>query len=115
MIADRILIKLEPLPDETASGIVLPRSRDTVNNTWRNAEVLAVGPGRIGKGGRAIPVSVKPGDRVIVHNLAGTELELQGEYERTIRFGESQLVDSLRLSVYRIVSDSDDRIQGVIE
>lgn len=114
MIADRILVRIAPLPEESASGLILPRSRDTVNNTWREAEVLAVGPGKQRKRGLTA-VSVKPGDRVLVHNLVGTEIDTYSEYEKTIRFGESQLIDALRLSYYRVFSDSDDRIQGVIE
>jgi co-chaperonin GroES (HSP10) len=109
-IRDNVLIRMLPLP-ETQGGIVLARSRDSVNNEPRLAEVLAVGPG-VQKGRAFVPTEVKPGDVVLVPHLCGTEYDA-GEYEKTKNFGESDLIDSLRLSTHRIVEESV--IRGVVE
>ena len=54
--------KIKP-ETKTASGIYLPESsvKDINQGT-----VLAVGPGALDKNGNKIPMSVKPGDKVLI-------------------------------------------------
>lgn len=48
---------------KTASGIFLPESSVKEQN---EAKVLAVGPGGLDKNGNRIPMSVAPGDKVLI-------------------------------------------------
>lgn len=59
-LLDWMVVKLEPLPNETPGGIFLvPSAAERV----RMGTVLRVGPGRW-EGAVRVPVGVKPGDRV---------------------------------------------------
>ena len=40
---------------------------------------VAVGNGRILKGGNVVPLDTKPGDQVLFGKYAGTEIKLEGE------------------------------------
>lgn len=103
MLRDEVLIRMQPVPEQE-NGVAIVHSRQSLNNTPRRADVLAVGPGKQGKRGR-VPLTAKPGDVAIVPHLCGTELD-EGEFDKTKNFGESDLIDALRLSRLRIVSES---------
>jgi chaperonin GroES len=60
----------------TASGLVIP---DTAQEKPQEAEVVAVGPGRIDDKGNRVPVDVSVGDKVIFSKYGGTELKYGGE------------------------------------
>ena len=60
----------------TASGLVIP---DAAQEKPQEAEVVAVGPGRIDDKGNRIPVDVSVGDKVIFSKYGGTELKYGGE------------------------------------
>jgi chaperonin GroES len=60
----------------TASGLVIP---DTAQEKPQEAEVVAVGPGRVDDKGNRIPVDVAIGDKVIFSKYGGTELKYGGE------------------------------------
>lgn len=60
---DVVLVKLDPLKDETRAGIII--LKDTTAQIVRTGTVLAVGPGRLSKKtGERVPVGVEPGERV---------------------------------------------------
>ncbi|WVN86724.1 uncharacterized protein L203_101896 [Cryptococcus depauperatus CBS 7841] len=70
---------LQPLFDrKTASGIFLPSS--TTQSPLPEATVIAVGPGAVNKDGQVQPVSVKPGDRVLLPGWGGSPIKV-GEEE----------------------------------
>ena len=58
-----MVVKLDPLPTETRSGLILPSGTSGEENQ-RTGTVLRVGPGRKVKGA-VVPVGVSPGDRVV--------------------------------------------------
>jgi chaperonin GroES len=60
----------------TASGLVIP---DTAKENPQEAEVIAVGPGRIDDNGNRVPLDVAVGDKVIFSKYGGTELKFGGE------------------------------------
>jgi chaperonin GroES len=60
----------------TSSGLVIP---DTAQEKPQEAEVIAVGPGRVDDKGNRIPVDVAVGDMVIFSKYGGTELKYGGE------------------------------------
>jgi len=69
---------VRPLTEEeqTAGGIVLP---DSAKKRPQEAEVLAVGPGRVLDNGELAPMTVKKGDVVIYPEYGGTEVKIAGE------------------------------------
>ena len=75
-LSDRIIVKAVTAEEKTAGGIVLP---DTAKEKPQQAEVLAVGPGRILDNGKVAPMDVKVGDRVYYGKYSGTEVKLNGE------------------------------------
>ena len=105
MIRDEVLIRMHA-PPEKQNGVAIVHSRQSLNNEMRRADVLAAGPGRHSKRG-LIPTMAKPGDVALVPHLCGHELEDdEAGYDKTKNFGETQLVDALRLSRLRIVPES---------
>jgi chaperonin GroES len=75
-LEDRIVVRPVQAEQVTASGLVIP---DTAKEKPQEAEVIAVGPGRIDDSGKRIPVDVAVGDKVIFSKYGGTELKYGGE------------------------------------
>ena len=75
-LEDRIVVRPMAAEQVTASGLVIP---DTAQEKPQEAEVVAVGPGRIDDNGNRIPVDVSVGDKVIFSKYGGTELKYGGE------------------------------------
>jgi chaperonin GroES len=73
---DRILVKRMEGQQETSGGIIIP---DTAKEKPQLGIIVAVGPGKTGKGGDRIPLGVEVGDRVFFAKYAGTEIEMGGE------------------------------------
>lgn len=75
-LEDRIVVRPMAAEQVTASGLVIP---DTAQEKPQEAEVIAVGPGRVDDKGNRIPVDVSVGDKVIFSKYGGTELKYGGE------------------------------------
>jgi chaperonin GroES len=75
-LEDRIVVRPMAAEQVTASGLVIP---DTAQEKPQEAEVVAVGPGRIDDKGNRVPVDVSVGDKVIFSKYGGTELKYGGE------------------------------------
>jgi chaperonin GroES len=75
-LEDRIVVRPMAAEQVTSSGLVIP---DTAQEKPQEAEVIAVGPGRVDDKGNRIPVDVKVGDMVIFSKYGGTELKYNGE------------------------------------
>jgi chaperonin GroES len=76
-LADRVVIRplsADEMGTTTASGIIIP---DTAKEKPEQGTVIAVGPGKYEDGIR-IPVSVKPGDRVMFSKYGFDEIKMQG-------------------------------------
>ena len=73
---DKVLIKRLDLSETTEGGIIIP---DTAAEKPQQAEVVAVGRGKILENGDVIPLDVKKGDRVIFGKYSGSEVSLNGE------------------------------------
>ena len=72
---DRVLLKRWEEEKTSPGGIVIP---DTAKEKPATAEVIAVGPGKPLDNGELRPLTVKPGDKVLVGKYAGTEVKLDG-------------------------------------
>ena len=75
-LEDRIVVRPVAAEQITASGLVIP---DTAKEKPQEAEVIAVGPGRIDDNGNRVPLDVAVGDKVIFSKYGGTELKFGGE------------------------------------
>lgn len=73
---DKVLIKRLDMSETTEGGIIIP---DTAAEKPQQAEVVAVGRGRILENGDVLPLDVKKGDRVIFGKYSGSEVSLGGE------------------------------------
>lgn len=81
-LADRILVKrLDDEEEQKVGGIIIP---DTAKEKPQEAEVVAVGPGRLDDGNRVAP-EVKKGDKVLIGKYSGTEVKLNGEEHLILR------------------------------
>ena len=75
-LADRILVKrLDEEEDQKVGGIIIP---DTAKEKPQEAEVVAVGPGKIDDGKR-VALEVKKGDKILIGKYSGTEVKIEGE------------------------------------
>ncbi len=75
-LEDRIVVRPVAAEQVTASGLVIP---DTAKEKPQEAEVIAVGPGRIDDNGNRVPLDVAVGDKVIFSKYGGTELKFGGD------------------------------------
>ena len=73
-LSDRVVLKQIEAEETTKSGIVLPGS---AQEKPQMAEVIAVGPGGI-VDGNEVKMEVKPKDRVIYSQYAGTKAKVDG-------------------------------------
>jgi chaperonin GroES len=73
-LADYVL--LEPIKEEekTKAGILLPETAE--KEKPEQAKVIAVGPGRRDEKGNLIPVSVKPGQKVLFKKYGPDEIKV---------------------------------------
>ena len=61
--------------EESRSGIIIP---DTAQEKAQEGEVVATGPGRLGKDNTREVMDVKVGDFVIYPKFGGTEIKVDG-------------------------------------
>ncbi len=70
-LGNRILVKRSEA-QVSKGGILLP---DSAQEKPKQGEVLAVGPGKMGKDGVFKPMELKMGDQVLFGGFAGTEVK----------------------------------------
>jgi chaperonin GroES len=75
-LGDRVVVQHVEQEDKTSGGIFLP---DTAKEKPQEGVVRAVGTGRVLDNGTTLPMSVKPGDRVIYSKYSGSEIKIDGE------------------------------------
>ena len=73
---DRVIVRRVGAEEKTAGGIIIP---DTAQEKPQEGEVVAVGPGGRTEDGKALPMAVKAGDRVLFGKWSGTEVKIDGE------------------------------------
>jgi chaperonin GroES len=74
-LADRILVRRIEEQESKKGGIIIP---DTAKEKPLEAEVVAVGPGRLTDEGKRINLEVKKGDRVLIGKYSGTDVKIDG-------------------------------------
>jgi chaperonin GroES len=75
-LGDKVLIRRLEEPEQKVGGIIIP---DTAKEKPQQGEVVAVGPGRIDKAGKRIPLDMKKGQKVLFGKYSGTEITIDGE------------------------------------
>jgi chaperonin GroES len=75
-LRDRVLVRRVEPEVKTDGGIFIP---DTAQEKPTEGEVVAVGPGMRDEEGKAHPLDVRSGDRVLFGKWSGTEVRLDGE------------------------------------
>jgi chaperonin GroES len=73
---DRILAKRLQEQEKTAGGLFIP---DTAKEKPLEAEIIAVGNGKVLEDGKIRPLEVKKGDKVLIGKYSGSEVKLDGE------------------------------------
>jgi chaperonin GroES len=73
---DRILAKRLQEQEKTAGGLFIP---DTAKEKPLEAEIIAVGHGKVLEDGKVRPLEVKKGDKVLIGKYSGSEVKLDGE------------------------------------
>jgi chaperonin GroES len=72
---DRVLVKRIEQEEQVRGGIIIP---DTAKEKPQEAEVMAVGPGKVTDDGKRSPMDVKEGDRILMGKYSGSEIKLDG-------------------------------------
>ena len=75
-LADRLVVKRLAEETKTAGGILIP---DNAKEKPMEAEVVAVGSGKVLADGKIRALEIKVGDRVLFSKYAGTEVKYAGE------------------------------------
>jgi len=73
---DRVLVKRIEQDEQVRGGIIIP---DTAKEKPQEAEVVAVGPGKVQDDGSRSPMDVKKGNRILIGKYSGSEVSLEGE------------------------------------
>ena len=73
---DRVVAKRIEQSEEVRGGIIIP---ETAKEKPQEAEVVAVGPGKLGDNGDRQPMDVNAGDRVLIGKYSGSEIKLNDE------------------------------------
>ena len=79
---DRVLVKRLEEKETVKGGIIIP---DTAKEKPQEAEVIAVGKGRVAEDGKTIPLEVKKGDKVLIGKFSGSEVTINDEEHVILR------------------------------
>ena len=72
-IGDRVIVQRIGSVEKTQSGLYLP---DSAQEKPQEGKVVAVGSGKTLKNGKTVPLSVKPGDKIIFGKYSGNEIKV---------------------------------------
>jgi chaperonin GroES len=70
---DRVLVKRSETQEQVRGGIIIP---DTAKEKPQEADVVAVGPGKLNDEGKRSPMDVKEGDRILIGKYSGSEIKI---------------------------------------
>lgn len=73
---DRVLVKRMETTEQVRGGIIIP---DTAKEKPQEAEVVAVGPGKLLEDGKRSPMDVQKGDRILIGKYSGSEIKISDQ------------------------------------
>jgi len=73
---DRVLVKRLDEGEQKVGGIIIP---DTAKEKPQQAEVKAVGNGKLLDSGERAALEVKAGDRILFGKYSGSDIKIEGE------------------------------------
>jgi chaperonin GroES len=73
---DRVVVKRIEPQEQVRGGIIIP---DSAKEKPQEAEVIAVGPGKLNDDGARSPMDVKVGERVLIGKYSGSEIKIDDE------------------------------------
>ena len=84
-LGDRVLLKRVEAEEEVRGGIIIP---DTAKEKPQEAEVVAVGDGKIDDDGKRVPMNVAKGDHVLIGKYTGQDIKINDEEHTIVREDE---------------------------
>ena len=84
-LGDRVLLKRTDAGEEIRGGIIIP---DTAKEKPQEAEVVAVGDGKMDDDGKRLPMTVKKGQRVLIGKYTGQDIKINDEEHTIVREDE---------------------------
>ena len=81
-LQDRIIVKRLDEEEKSKGGIIIP---DSAKEKPLEAEVVAVGRGKVLDDGKVREPEVKAGDRILFGKYSGTEIKIEGEDHLILR------------------------------
>ena len=72
---DRVMVRKLEEGEQRRGGIIIP---DSAKEKPQQAEVIAVGNGKLLESGERAALDVHPGDRVLFGKYSGSEIKIQG-------------------------------------
>lgn len=75
-LQDRVIAKRVEQEEQVRGGIIIP---DSAKEKPQEAEVVAVGPGKVLEDGNRSAMDVKAGDRVLIGKYSGSEIKYDDE------------------------------------
>jgi chaperonin GroES len=82
---DRVFLRRLEQDEVVKGGIIIP---DTAKEKPQEAEVIAVGPGKLDDNGKRMPIDVKKGDRVLIGKYSGNDIKMDDEEFLIVREDE---------------------------
>ncbi|GAB6030469.1 10 kda heat shock protein [Chamberlinius hualienensis] len=82
---DRVLVERFVAEAKSKGGVLIP---EKAQQKVLNATVVAVGPGSRNQSGDVVPVSVKPGDVVLLPEYGGTKINFEDKEYHLFRDGD---------------------------
>ncbi len=73
---DRVVVKRLEEEEQVRGGIIIP---DAAKEKPQEAEVVAVGPGKLQRGGDRAAMDVSVGDRVLIGKYSGSDIKIDDE------------------------------------
>jgi chaperonin GroES len=73
---DHILVRRLEESEQRRGGIIIP---DSAKEKPQQAEVIAVGNGKLLDTGERSPIEVKAGDRILFGKYSGSDIKMDGE------------------------------------
>jgi chaperonin GroES len=75
-LRDRVLVRRIEEAEQRVGGIIVP---DSAKEKPLQAEVMAVGSGRVLDDGQRVELTLKKGDKVLIGKWSGTEVKIDDE------------------------------------